>query len=96
MITTKENLRATATEAYLKGHDDGARAARQAVNAYTESRLRQQGAAVALLYTGAEIKKRIDLVRESIEKAETRWEKRILTGRLEGLELALNVVRSQA
>lgn len=96
MITTQTNLRATATEAYLKGHDDGARAVRQTVNAYTESRLRQQGAATALLYTADELKKEVEFTRAAVEEASTRWAKRIWTGRLEGLEFALSLVRSQA
>ena len=105
MITTKENLRATATEAYFKGVQDGWRsgeAARRSegiiIPADAKQRIdgRRAGAATARDYTRHEIQARIDLLKDAIAVADTRWEKRLLTGRLEGLETALKIVVAQA
>ena len=105
MITTKTNLRATATEAYFKGAQDGWRSGEAAgrsqaiILADARQRLeggRRAGAALAFDYTRHEIQARIDLLKDAIAVADTRWEKRLLTGRLEGLETALKIVVAQA
>lgn len=104
MITTKENLRATATEAYFKGVQDGWRSGVAAgrsegiilADAHPRTEGRAAGAAIARDYMRHEIQARIDLLKDAIAVADTRWEKRLLTGRLEGLETALKIVVAQA
>ncbi len=104
MITTKTNLRATATEAYFKGAQDGwssgeaAGRSEDIILADARQRIegRRAGAALALDYMRHEIQARIDLLKDAIAVADTRWEKRLLTGRLEGLETALKIVVAQA
>lgn len=104
MITTKENLRATATEAYFKGVQDGWHSGEAAglshgfvlADAKQRSDGRREGAALARDYLRHEIQARIDLLKDAIAVADTRWEKRLLTGRLEGLETALKIVVAQA
>lgn len=100
MITTKENLRATATEAYFKGWHSGVAAGRSEgiilADAKQRTEGRRAGAAIARDYTRHEIQARIDLLKDAIAVADTRWEKRLLTGRLEGLETALKIVVAQA
>lgn len=96
MITTKTNLRVTATEAYEKGYRDGsdavrsldqraARAGAQAVRAYIlEEAVRA--------YILEELRRQHEAIHLALGKAETRWEKRLLSGRLDGITAAIKIV----
>ena len=88
MITTQTNLRATATEAYDKGYAEGVtrRAAADIRDARVQGRREGEGAVQAFILEGLWVL--IAQTEAAIEKAPTRWEKRLHVGRLEGLKLA--------
>ena len=104
MITTQTNLRATATEAYFKGTRDGWRSGEAAgrsqgiilADAKQRSDGRREGSSLALSFTAKEIGGEVERIKSLIAVADTRWEKRRLTGQLEGLKAALKIVTSQA
>lgn len=100
MITTKENLRATATEAYFKGWHSGVAAGRSEgiilADAKQRADGRREGATLAIKYARDGIDAQIAHLENLVAVADTRWEKRLLTGRLEGLKAARQTVVSQA
>ena len=104
MITTQTNLRATATDAYLKGERDGYGAGltagkiQSAILNDAKQRVegRREGAQVAIMYARDGIDAQIAHLENLVAVADTRWEKRLLTGRLEGLKAARQTVVSQA
>lgn len=104
MITTKENLRATATEAYFKGVQDGWHSGEAAglshgfvlADAKQRSDGRREGAALAIKFARDGIDAQIAHLENLVAVADTRWEKRLLTGWLEGLKAARQTVVSQA
>jgi hypothetical protein len=96
MITTKTNLRATATEAYDKGHRDGSDAVRSLDQRVARSRGRREGEQAVRALVLQELRQQHEAIHLALGKAETRWEKRLLVGRLEGVETALKIVASQA
>lgn len=99
MITTKTNLRATATEAYEKGHRDGrdvSDAARSLDQRVARSRGRREGEQAVRAMVLQELRQQHEAIHLALGKAETRWEKRLLSGRLDGITAAIKIVASQA
>lgn len=102
MITTQTNLRATATEAYLKGEADAYSsenlrtllAERAARSSFNEARMLERGANEQRAIIVHQLLDQASTVGAQIEQASTRWEKRLLTGRLEGIGLALEAVQA--
>jgi hypothetical protein len=92
MITTKTNLRATATEAYEKGHRDG----RSLDQRVARSRGRREGEQAVRAMVLQELRQQHEAIHLALGKAETRWEKRLLSGRLDGITAAIKIVASQA
>ena len=98
MITTMTNLRATATEAYLKGEADAYSSEnlktlleeRKTRSAYNQSRQQEQGAIVLATYMREQLRQRVAETEQEIAAASTRWEKRLLTGRLEAYKSVLD------
>lgn len=99
MITTMTNLRATATEAYLKGEADAYSSEnlrtlieeRKTRSSYNQARMQEQGGVIVVIHIRGALLAGIAETEKEIAEATTRWEKRRLTGRLEGLRAALEL-----
>lgn len=92
MITTKTNLRVTATEAYEKGHRDGSDAVRSLDQRVARSQGRREGEQVVRVLVLQELRQQHEEIHLALGKAETRWEKRLLSGRLDGITAAIKIV----
>ena len=98
MITTKTNLRATATEAYDKGWAAGAASRGRADDTlswevrWARARGRREGEQAVRAYVLEELRRQHEEIHLALGKAETRWEKRLLSGRLDGITAAIKIV----